>query len=42
LLPSSRVRNRAATVALADAIETVMRANPEGILGAERWIGPLE
>ncbi len=42
LLPSSRVRNRAATVALADAIEAVMRANPEGIPGAERWVGPLK
>lgn len=41
LLPSSRARNRAANGALADAIEAVMRANPEGILGAERWIGSL-
>ncbi len=29
------------TGALADAIEAVMRANPEGIAGAERWIAPL-
>ncbi len=41
LLPSSRARNRGATGALADAIEAVMRANPEGIAGAERWIAPL-
>jgi hypothetical protein len=41
LLPSSRARNRAATGALADAIETVMHANPGGIAGAERWIAPL-
>lgn len=41
LLPSSRARNRAATGMLADAIEAVMRANPEGIAGAERWIAPL-
>jgi Domain of unknown function (DUF5615) len=41
LLPWSRARNRAATGALADAIEAVMRANPEGIAGAERWIAPL-
>jgi Domain of unknown function (DUF5615) len=41
LLPSNRARNRAATGALADAIEAVMRANPKGIPGAEHWIGPL-
>jgi hypothetical protein len=41
LLPSSRARNRAATGALADAIEAVMRAHPGGIAGAERWIGPV-
>src|ERR1700727_500728 len=35
LLPSRRTLNRAATVALAEAIEAVMRANPEGIAGAE-------
>jgi hypothetical protein len=41
LLPSSRARNRGATEALADAIEAVVRAHPEGIAGTERWIGPL-
>ncbi len=38
LLPSNRARNRAATGRLADAIEGVMRAHPEGIPGAEHWI----
>ena len=42
LLPSNRARNRAATGALADAIEAVMRANPKGIAGTERWLAPLE
>ncbi len=41
LLPSNRARNRNATGALADAIEMVMHAHPEGIPGAEHWIGPL-
>jgi predicted nuclease of predicted toxin-antitoxin system len=41
LLPCNRARNRNATGALADAIEAVMRAHPEGIPGAEHWIGPL-
>jgi hypothetical protein len=41
LLPWNRARNRAATGALADAIEAVMRANPKGIPDAEHWIGPL-
>lgn len=41
LLPSSRTRTRAAVAALADAIETVLRASPDGIAGSERWIGPL-
>jgi hypothetical protein len=41
LLPSSRTRTRAAVADLADAIETVLRASPDGIAGSERWIGPL-
>lgn len=41
LLPSNRVRNRNATGALADAIETVMRAHPDGLAGMEHWIPPL-
>jgi uncharacterized protein DUF5615 len=41
LLPSSRTRTRAAVAALADAIETVLCANPDGIAGSERWISPL-
>jgi hypothetical protein len=45
LLPAgrsrSRSRSREATGALADAIEAVMRAHPDGILSAEHWIAPL-
>ncbi len=40
LLPASRSRSRDATGALADAIESVMRAHPDGIPGAERWVPP--
>jgi hypothetical protein len=42
LLPSSRALNRAATGALADAIESVIRANPKGIPNAEHWITPMD
>ncbi len=38
LLPASRGRGRDATGALADAIETLMRAHPDGIADAEHWI----
>jgi hypothetical protein len=41
LLPSARTRSRSATPALADAIEQILRANPDGISGSERWIGPM-
>jgi hypothetical protein len=41
LVPAKRGRSRDATGMLADAIEGVMRAHPEGIPGAEHWIGPL-
>lgn len=41
LLSSSRTRTRAAIPALAAAIEAVLSTNPEGIAGAERWIGPM-
>lgn len=40
LLPARAKRTRASTGALADAIETVMRANVEGIEDSERWIAP--
>lgn len=39
-LPASRRRGRNATGALADAIESLMRANPDGIPNSERWIPP--
>jgi hypothetical protein len=38
LLPANRSRRRDATGVIADAIETVMRAHPEGIPDAEHWI----
>ncbi len=38
LLPSRIARTKAATGALADAIEAIMRAYPDGIEGSERWI----
>ena len=41
LHPAARGRSRDATGMLADAIEAVMRANPEGIPDAEHWITPL-
>jgi hypothetical protein len=40
LLPARRSRSREATGALADAVEAVMRAHPEGIPSAEHWIAP--
>jgi hypothetical protein len=40
LMPASRSRRRAATGALADAIEALMRAHPDGIHSAEHWIAP--
>jgi hypothetical protein len=39
LLPASRSRSRAATGALADAIEAVLRAQPNGIPSAEHILG---
>lgn len=41
LLSPSRSRSRAATGALADAIEALMRAHPDGIASAEYWLPPL-
>jgi hypothetical protein len=41
LLPASRSRRRGATGALADAIERLMRAHPNGIPDAEHWIAPF-
>ena len=41
LVPSTQTRNRAAITSLAGAIETVLRDNPDGLTGSERWIGPL-
>jgi hypothetical protein len=38
LLPASRSRSRDATGRLADAIEAVMRAHPDGVTSAEDWI----
>lgn len=41
LLPSSRIRTRAAVAVLADAIERVLRDHPDGLGSGERWIGPM-
>lgn len=41
LLPAKRSRARAATGALADAIEKIMRANPAGIANSEHWVPPI-
>lgn len=41
LLPSSRAHTRDAVAALTNAIESVLRDNPEGLSSSERWIGPL-
>jgi hypothetical protein len=41
LLPATRSRSREATGVLADAIEAVMRARPDGISSAEHWVAPL-
>jgi uncharacterized protein with PIN domain len=41
LLPSTRTRTRASIAALADRISTVLRDNPDGLTGSERWIGPM-
>lgn len=41
LLPSSRIRTRAAVAALAKAIESMLRDNPGGLSSSERWISPL-
>lgn len=41
LLPSTRTRTRAAIAMLTDRISTVLRDNPDGLNGSERWIGPI-
>jgi hypothetical protein len=40
LLPARHSRTRAAAGRLADGIEAIMRANPEGIADSERWVPP--
>lgn len=40
LLAATHSRSRDAIGALADAIETLMSAHPDGIAGAEHWISP--
>ena len=42
LLPSTRTRTRNAIVAVAGAIESVLRDHPDGLSGSERWIGPMQ
>lgn len=42
LLLSKRTRTRALVERLANAIEAVLRAHPDGLDSSERWIGPLD
>jgi hypothetical protein len=37
-VPSTRRRTKAANTALADEIERIVRANPGGLAGSERWL----
>jgi Domain of unknown function (DUF5615) len=41
LLPASHSRSRDATGVLADAIDALMRAHPDGIPDGEHWIAPF-
>jgi predicted nuclease of predicted toxin-antitoxin system len=41
LVPSTRVRTRAAIAALAGVIEKLLHDHPDGLASSERWIGPL-
>lgn len=41
LIPANRSRSRDAIGALADAIEAIMRAHPNGLSNAEHWMRPL-
>lgn len=41
LLRSSRTRSRNVVSALTVAVEQVLRENPDGLGGSERWVGPL-
>jgi hypothetical protein len=41
LVPSTRARTKAAVAALADAVEEIMRAHPDGLMGSERWLPPV-
>lgn len=38
LVPSTRRRTKAANTSLADEIEKIVRANPGGLTGSERWL----
>ena len=40
LLSATRSRSQGTTGALADAIEAIMRAHPDGIADAEHWVAP--
>lgn len=42
LVPPTRTRTLAAVPALARTIAKVILDHPEGLAGAERWIGPLD
>lgn len=38
LVPSTRPRTKKSTAPLANALEKIMRANPEGLADTERWM----
>ncbi len=40
-LPAARTRTRGAIAELTDRTSTVLRDNPDGLSGSERWIGAL-
>ena len=42
LLPSRRTRTRGMVERLAEAIDKILRDNPDGLQSSERWIGALE
>lgn len=41
LLPAARTRTRGAIALLTDRISNVLRDNPDGLSGSERWISAL-
>jgi predicted nuclease of predicted toxin-antitoxin system len=40
LLPARRTRTRAAVEMLADSVDQIVRAHPDGLWATERWVPP--